>query len=93
MQKERPGEQIKLSINCHFVSSRSYIVKIPKLYEDRTDSVRARYRMEVFSFRVGCFLVGYSVWCFNVGLKVAATVVQQTLDSGKSKRVIFGPSL
>jgi hypothetical protein len=30
---------------------------------------------------------------FQRGLKVAATVVQQTLDSGKSKRMLFGSSL
>jgi hypothetical protein len=30
---------------------------------------------------------------FQSGVKVAATVVQQTLDSGKSKRMLFGSSL
>lgn len=61
--------------------------------EDRTDSVRARYRMEVFSFRVGCLPGRIQRSVFQRGVKVAVTVVQQTLDSGKSKRMLFGSSL
>jgi hypothetical protein len=41
--------------------------------------------MELFSFRVGCFLVGDGRLVFQRGVKAAATVVRLTTDNGKSK--------